>query len=59
MITDQLLLNPFFDKTNNEGSGDFQSLKMDRIRSMCLELQFSRPRWRWVSAATIASDRYV
>ena len=29
------------------------------IRSMCLELQFSRPRWRWVSAATIASDRYV
>ena len=26
---------------------------------MCLELQFSRPRWRWVSAATIASDRYV
>ena len=21
MITDQLLLNPFFDKTNNEGSG--------------------------------------
>ena len=30
-----------------------------RIRSMCLELQFSRPRWRWVSAATIASDRYV
>ena len=30
-----------------------------QIRSMCLELQFSRPRWRWVSAATIASDRYV
>ena len=29
------------------------------IRSMCLELQFSRPRWRWVSATTIASDRYV
>ena len=29
------------------------------ISSMCLELQFSRPRWRWVSAATIASDRYV
>ena len=29
------------------------------IDSMCLELQFSRPRWRWVSAATIASDRYV
>ena len=33
--------------------------KVSRIRSMCLELQFSRPRWRWVSAATIASDRYV
>ena len=31
----------------------------DPIRSMCLELQFSRRRWRWVSAATIASDRYV
>ena len=30
-----------------------------KIRSMCLELQFSQPRWRWVSAATIASDRYV
>ena len=29
------------------------------IRSMCLELQFSRPRWRWASAATTASDRYV
>ena len=29
------------------------------INYMCLELQFSRPRWRWVSAATIASDRYV
>ena len=29
------------------------------IRSMCLELQFSRPRWRCVSAATVASDRYV
>ena len=35
------------------------SLKYFGIRSMCLELQFSRPRWRWVSAATIASDRYV
>ena len=33
--------------------------KSQKIRSMCLELQFSRPRWRWVSAATIASDRYV
>ena len=33
--------------------------KKNSIDSMCLELQFSRPRWRWVSAATIASDRYV
>ena len=31
---------------------------IDVIRSMCLALQFSRPRWRWVSAATIASDRF-
>ena len=30
-----------------------------KIRTMCLKLQFSWPRWRWVSAATIASDRYV
>ena len=35
------------------------SSEVRRIRSMYLELQFSRPRWRWVSAATIASDRYV
>ena len=33
--------------------------KKNSIDSMCLKLQFSRPRWRWVSAATIASDRYV
>ena len=33
--------------------------KSQKISSMCLELQFPRPRWRWVSAATIASDRYV
>ena len=33
--------------------------KKNSIDSMCLELQFSRPRWRWVSAATIAADCYV
>ena len=37
----------------------FQFWHYPPIRSMCLELQFSRPRWRWVSAATMASDRYV
>ena len=44
-------------------AADVQKLKVQElavsINSMCLELQFSRPRWRWVSAATIASDRYV
>ena len=52
----QLILGQFYAE---KYSNLYIIRKLDYIRSMCLELQFSRPRWRWVSAATIASDRYV